>query len=63
MIKYLNNNTRKFFRNSSLAFPNTCEYACALIRPDAEKYSKGAIFIAITFFIYVAGCIIYSFYF
>lgn len=62
MQKYLNNNTRKFFRNSSLAFPKTCEYACALIKPEAEKYSKWAIFAAVGFFVYVAGCIIYSFY-
>lgn len=60
MQKYLNNNTRKFFRNSSLAFPKTCEYACSLIRPDAEKYSKFTIYACVAFGAYVAGCIIYS---
>ena len=62
MLKYDNNSTKKYFRNSTLAFPKTCEYACALIKPDAEKYSKWSIFAAVGFFVYVAGCIIYSFY-
>lgn len=60
MLKYDNNSTKKYFRNSTLAFPKTCEYACSLIRPDAEKYSKFTIYACIAFGVYVAGCIIYS---
>ena len=36
------NNTRKYQRNSTLAFPNTTDYACALTRsaPSTEGISK-----------------------
>ena len=32
-MNYLNNNTRKYPRTSTEAFPNTTDYACSLERP------------------------------
>lgn len=32
-MNYINNNTRKYPRTSTEAFPNTTDYACSLERP------------------------------
>jgi hypothetical protein len=32
---------RKFHNNSSIAFPNTCEYACALDVPKKSNFGYG----------------------
>lgn len=36
-MNYLNNNTRKYPRTSTEAFPKTTDYACSLERPCSKN--------------------------
>jgi len=49
----LTNNTRKYHRNSTLAFPNTTDYACALTRsaPSTEGISKVILYSFVALFV------------
>ncbi len=53
MNKHQENNTRKYHRNSVLAFPKTTDYACALERtvPSSENISKVLLYVAIAGFV------------
>ena len=53
----LTNNTRKYQRNSILAFPNTTDYACALTRsaPSTEGISKVILYAFIGLFVVYVG--------
>lgn len=43
--------TRRYYRNSTLAFPATAEYACAIDRPRESRWSVilGCVAIGIVF--------------
>jgi len=58
----LTNNTRKYHRNSTLAFPNTTDYACALTRssPSAEGISKVILYGFVALFAVYVGYNIWS---
>ena len=53
----LTNNTRKYSRNSILAFPKTTDYACALTRssPSTEGVSKVILYAFVTLFVIYVG--------
>lgn len=53
MKSYQDNNTRKYHRSSVLAFPKTCDYACAIERvaPSTEGISKVVLYSAIALFV------------
>ena len=44
-------NTRRYYRNSTLAFPRTAEYGCAIDRPRESRWSVilGCIAIGVIF--------------
>lgn len=58
----LTNNTRKYHRNSTLAFPNTTDYACALTRssPSTEVISKVILYAFVALFVVYVGYNIWS---
>lgn len=53
----LTNNTRKYHRNSILAFPKTTDYACALTRsaPSTEGISKVMLYAFVALFAVYVG--------
>ena len=53
----LTNNTRKYQRNSILAFPKTTDYACALTRsaPSTEGVSKVFMYGFVALFVVFVG--------
>lgn len=56
------NNTRKYHRSSTLAFPKTTDYACALTRsaPSTEGISKVILYSFVALFVVYVGYNIWS---